>query len=307
MACRTDRDARVAASLFAFLQIGLRSLLWVVIALALLVLIPPQEGLAGVDLVRDRETSFVRGMTALLPPGVLGLMWTAMLAALMSTLDTHLNWGASYVANDLHGALLNRWRGRSPSPREQVWVARLANLALLGLALAITAWLDTIQEAWRATLVLGAGIGAVTVLRWLWWRVTAWAELAALLVSFVGTPLAVWAFDENAARMLALAAASTLVTVVVALAGPATDPAVLEQFARRVRPPGFWGPYDQGHARRDLARALLATAAAAVTLYAGLIATLRALFPLPDTSPLTVPLLSVLALAALPLWWRDLR
>ncbi|MDX1650595.1 MAG: sodium transporter, partial [Myxococcota bacterium] len=95
MGCRSDSGARRASVLFAFLQIVLRSWLWVPLGLALLVLYPPPPDLAGEAYTRDREATFVVGMRELLPAGVLGVMLTGMLAALASTLDTHLNWGAS--------------------------------------------------------------------------------------------------------------------------------------------------------------------------------------------------------------------
>jgi Na+/proline symporter len=308
MACRSDADARRATVIFAFVQILLRSLLWVPLALALLVLFPPDAALEGQALVRDREASFVAGMRALLPPGVLGLMLTAMLAALMSTIDTHLNWGSSYVANDLYArAFCRGWRGREPSPRGLVWVARGSNALLLVLALGIMTQLGSIQEAWKATLVLGAGLGVATVLRWLWWRITAWGELAALVVSFAGAPLVMAGLHSEAAQMLGMASAATLGAVVVSLLGPATDPESLRGFAERARPPGFWGPYGSGHGPRALARALVATAAAAVTLYAVLVGSLRLLVPAPDTDPRLPWLLLAAGVAVAPLWLRALR
>ncbi len=136
MACRSDRDARIAAVVFTGLQVVLRSLLWLPIGVGLIVLYPFAPG-APVE-AAAREATFVRGMAELLPPGVLGLMLTAMLAALASTVDTHLNWGASYWTHDLYGRLLcRRWLGREPSQRELVRVARLANPVVLVIALAI--------------------------------------------------------------------------------------------------------------------------------------------------------------------------
>ncbi len=303
MACRSDRDARRATVVFAFLQIGLRSLLWVPLGLALLVIFPPDPELAGQALVRDREASFVLGMKTVLPAGALGLMLTGMLAALTSTLDTHLNWGASYVANDLYARGLCRgWLRREPSPRGQVWVARLSNTALLMLAMGVMTQLGSIQQAWKATLVLGAGIGVVTVLRWLWWRITAWGELAALAVSFTGAPLAMLATDAEALQMLGVAAASTLAAVGVSLAAPPTDPETLRSFAELTRPPGFWGPYGSEPARRALLRGLGATAAAGFSLFALLIGSLRLLVPAPGGSVWSPWLLLAAGLGAM-VWW----
>ena len=307
MACRSDRDARVAALVFAFVQVGLRTLLWVPLGLALLVLFPPDPQLAGEAFTRDREASFVLGMAALLPAGALGLMLTGMLAALMSTIDTHLNWGASYLANDLYARIWSRGlRGREPSPRAQVWVARLSGAALLALSLAVMTQLGSIQAAWKITLVLGAGLGVATVLRWWWWRITAWGELAALLVSFACAPIVLATVESEAARMLVGAAAGSLAAVVVSLAGPATDPAQLRRFIARAQPMGFWGVDAPSDARRRLGRALLASVAAAVSLFAGSIGALRLVVPAAEPQPLRALVLLAVALAALPLWWRAL-
>jgi len=304
MACRSDRDARQASVIFAFVQVGLRSLLWVPLALALLVTFPPAAGLTGAALVLDREASFVLGMRELLPTGALGLMLTALLAALTSTLDTHLNWGASYVANDLYARLwCQSVRGRTASPRELVWVARASTVSLLAIALWGMTGLVSIQSVWKLTLVLGAGLGGVTLLRWLWWRITAWGELAALAVSFVGTPIAVRWGSGEAVQMLGMGATSVLAAVAVSLLGPCTDPAQLQTFANRVQPPGWWGSLAPGGPAR-LARSLAAAGAAAVTLYASLVAALGLLVPPPGESPgLTELALFALAAAAIPFWW----
>lgn len=305
MACRNDTEARRAAVWFAFLQIVVRSWLWVPLALALLVLFPPQGG--GAEFVLEREATFVRGME-LLPTGILGVMVTGMLAALASTLDTHLNWGSSYLANDLYERIwCETLRGRAASPRTQVWVARAGTVLLVGIAALWIPMLGSIQAAWKATLVLGAGIGVVTVLRWLWWRITAWGELAALAASFAFAPLGLAMLESEVTQMLCGAAIGAAVGVGVSLFGPATDPETLRRFAERVRPPGFWGPY-AAEAPRALGRALSATAAASVSLFALLLAGLRLLAPGPEgASMAATALLFALAAAALPLWLPALR
>jgi hypothetical protein len=264
----------------------------------------------------EREASFVRGMAAL-PAGLQGLMLTAMLAALASTIDTHLNWGASYWTHDLYERLLCRgWLGRVPSPRSLVWVARGASGLILLLALAILPQLSSIQTAWQTSLLLGAGMGVMLVLRWIWWRVTAWAELATLAASAVLAPLllALIPAEQEAVRLLLMAAGATLVGVMVARFGPAEPREGLEAFYRRVRPPGFWGPVARsaGEAPNDgparLWRGLAATALAAWTCFA-LLTALGSLLvgsPPPIWLPwrwLWIGALLVTALAAVPGWW----
>jgi hypothetical protein len=104
--------------------------------------------------------------------------------SLASTLDSHLNWGASYWSNDIYRRLICRaWLGREPSGRALVWVARLSNLFILGLSLVVLTRLTSIQSAWKMSLLLGAGMGGPLLLRWLWWRANAAAELLAIVVS----------------------------------------------------------------------------------------------------------------------------
>jgi Na+/proline symporter len=276
MACRSDRDARDAAVIFTFAQVLLRSLLWLPIGLGLLVLFPPDAALEAGALRAEREASFVRGMTELLPAGVLGLMLTAMLAALASTIDSHLNWGASYFANDLYGRFVCRgWRGREPSQRALVRVARLSNLLIAAVALAVMTQLSSIQTAWQLSLLLGAGMGVLLVLRWLWWRVNAWGELASIAASAVLAPILLAALpdEREALRLLWMAGGSTLAGVGASLATAPESRERLRAFYRRAQPPGFWGPIaaDVGatptNDTRRLARGLAATAAAALCVF----------------------------------------
>ncbi len=253
MACRSDADARTAAIVFTFTQILLRSLLWIPLALGLLVVFPPDVASLGAGgtssnpalLQAEREATYVRGMAELLPAGLRGLMVTGMLAALASTVDTHLNWGASYWTNDIYKRFVCQlWLGREPSARSLVRVARGANVLLVVMALGVMTSLTSINEAWQISLLLGAGMGVVLILRWIWWRMNAWGEIAAIAASVVAAPvlMAVVPDDQHAVRLLAVAVVATgTALVAVAVAGP-EDRERLVAFYRKVRPVGFWGP-----------------------------------------------------------------
>jgi len=243
MACRSDRDARHAAVIFTFAQILLRSLVWIPIGLSLLILIPLDAAVPGAALAAAREATFVQGIGELQPVGALGLMLAGMLAALASTLDTHLNWGASYWANDLYRRIYcQKLRNTEPSGRALVWVARASNLVILAIAIAILSRLESIQEAWRTSLLLGAGMGIPLILRWVWWRVTAAAELSAIVASSLLAPVLLHAFDADGVRILLITLLATSVVIAVSLFGPAEPAATLQHFYRRVQPPGYWGP-----------------------------------------------------------------
>ena len=304
MACRSPEDAVRAPVIFAFAQVGLRSLLWLPILIALLVVIPlePNQGAA------ERELAFVEGMRTLLPPGVRGLMLVGMLAALASTLDTHLNWGASYLTNDLYGRILSRGLlGREPGGRELVWVARLSSPLIMAASFGVMLGLESIQAAWHVTLLLGGGLGIPLLLRWLWWRLNAWGELAAIVASGIAAPLLLSNVESEPARLLTIAVIGAAAAVGASLATAPDSPERIAAFYDRVRPPGFWR---QPEALRRLRRGLLATAAASGTLYAGLIALGSLLIGAP--APFGLPPLmwiaanGFLAIALVPLWWREL-
>jgi Na+/proline symporter len=244
MACRTDHDARLAAVVFTVVQVLLRSLIWLPLALGLLVIFPPLPG--SIDMAA-REFTFIQGMDELLPAGLKGLMLVGMLAALASTVDTHLNWGASYWTNDVYRRFIcQSWLKREPSNRALVWVARGSNVLILVIALCILPWLSSIHMAWQISLLLGAGMGVLLVLRWIWWRITAWGELACIMTSIVMAPLLLWGLpDQEALRLLIMGFGSGLIGIGVSLFVGPEDQDRLETFYRRAQPPGFWGPIER--------------------------------------------------------------
>ncbi len=304
MACRSPSDARAAPVIFAFAQILGRTLLWLPILVALLVIYP----LGDAPSAATRELTFVQGIEDLLPPGVRGLMLAGMLAALASTLDTHLNWGASYVANDLYGrAWCRGLRRREPSPRELVLVARLAGPLVMAISLVVMAGLGSIQAAWHVTLLLGAGLGVPLWLRWLWRRANAWGELAAVAASGLAAPLLLATLPNEALRLLVMAGVGTAASVLASLATPPEPDARLDAFYDDVRPPGFWGTHA---ARKRLTDGLIATGAASVTLFALLIASASWLVGSPPPFGLSPAVwcgtLLLAGLAAVPIWFRRL-
>ena len=318
MACKSDRDARLAGVVFAWAQVVARSLIWLVIAVGLLVVYPFSTGDASAEgFVAGREILFVTGIAEYLPPGARGLMLVGLLAALASTIDTHLNWGASYWSNDLYGRFwAEHIQGREATSRELVTVARISNVLLLVLALAIMANLGSIQEGWTTSLLLGAGMGSVLVLRWLWERINLWSEMAAIAVSLVLAPILLFGFDlsdapdEDALRLAIMAAVSTLAAVGVTFVTPPTDEATRVAFYNRVRPFGWWRQTaaaagdDPGRSPRQLGNRLALTATTAASLFLVLVGAGRLLIPAPDASTLMSLLYLGAGLALIPVWIR---
>ena len=316
MACRSDQDARQAALVFTVSQVFVRSLLWLPLGLGLLILFPLDPNLDASLMVAERETTFVRGMAELLPAGIKGLMLTCMLAALASTVDTHLNWGASYWTNDIYKRFFCRHiLKREPRPSSLIWVARCSNLLILAIAFLIMGQLSSIQMAWQASLLLGAGMGIMLVLRWLWWRINAWGEITCILMSSVFAPVLLWAFPEaEALRLLLMAIISTSAGIGASfLLGP-ENKELLKEFYRRARPPGFWGPIarDLGQDKQSkwlLTRASTAIILASITTFFLLTAvgTWVCSSPAPSWFPWRgtyLFLLTTIGLGLIPLWWR---
>ena len=314
MACATTADARRAGVIFAWLQVVLRSLFWMAIAVGLLVLYPFEPGaVQDASFAAAREMTFVRGIDELLPAGARGLMLTGLLAALASTIDTHLNWGASYWSNDIYRRLVSEgWLKREPGRRELVVVARLSNVLILGIALAVMANLGSIQTAWFLSLLFGAGLGAVLVLRWLWERINLWSEVAAMAVSLGVAPVLLITTEEEWVRLGVMALASTVAAIATAWLTPQTDVATRVAFYRRVRPIGLWRrtAREAGETDADPVHAFAVrigwTLAAAGSLFLALAGAGRLIVPAPGSATwLSFPML-IGAVALAPLWLRPL-
>ena len=319
MACATDKDARIAALVFTWMQVLVRSLIWLVIGVGSLVIYPfTPETASGDQFVAARELLFVMGIDDLLPIGIRGLMLTGLLAALASTIDTHLNWGASYWSNDVYNRLIcNHWLKREPKNRELVLVARLSSVIILIIALIIMANLGSIQTTWFISLLFGAGIGSVLVMRWLWERINLHSELAAMAISLVLAPIllvatnAGWIRDEEWIRLSLMALFSTVAAVTVTYFTPRTDVKVLKAFYKRVNPVGFWrktAALVDGDPRKPLndfigeAKTTLLTA---LSLFLMLIGAGKLLIR-PPTESIFLPWLCIaLSLFLIRFWWKN--
>jgi hypothetical protein len=165
----------------------------------------------------------------------------------MSTISTHLNWGASYLVNDVYLRFLRPNADR----RSQVIASRVATGVLMVLSLVVMSFLTSVEQGWKLLIGLGAGTGLVFILRWYWWRVNAWSEISAMIASFV-TSLILARFGYNlddlsrptyAITMLITVLVTTVVWLAVTFATGPESTATLDRFYRRVRPGGpGWRP-----------------------------------------------------------------
>lgn len=252
-AARDERHARAATLWYVIAVNAVRYWPWIMAALASLVLVPTLT--AG----QSSEAAYPLLMRELLGPGLLGLMLVSFFAAFMSTVDTHLNWSASYLINDVYLRFLRP----GASARETVLVAKLCVAAMMVLAAVVAFFLTNIGTAWLFVWAMGAGIGPVLILRWFWWRINAWSEIVALASSVVitlgfevasavqagaayrlfATPLMI---GDLALAMhhkaLILVPVSVLAWLIATFATRPVPTDHLAAFFRRVRPGGAWGP-----------------------------------------------------------------
>ncbi|MFL5459330.1 MAG: sodium:solute symporter family protein [Gemmatimonadales bacterium] len=233
LSAKDERHGLLATLWFTIAHFALRPWPWILVGFVGLIRYP---GLA------NPEEGYVRVMVDVLPSPFKGLLLAAFAAAYMSTISTHLNWGASYLVNDVY----LRFIKPQASPRAQVIASRVATTVLMVCSLIVMSFLSSVEQGWKILIGLGAGTGLVFILRWYWWRVNAWSEISAMIASFVTSLLLArsgYNLDDLSQRTYAITMLITVgVTTVVWLAATfATQPesdATLERFYRRVRPGG---------------------------------------------------------------------
>jgi Na+/proline symporter/dTDP-glucose pyrophosphorylase len=243
LAAKSERDALTGTLFFNVAHYALRPWPWVIVALSSMVVFPKLSDIAAtfpyVDQRLIGHDMAYSAMLKFLPPGFLGLMIAGMLAAYVSTLSTHLNWGTSYIVHDFY----RRFVRPSAEERHYVFVGRIITALLMLAAAGVTFALTTAQQSFNLLMSIGAGTGLIYLLRWFWWRINAWSEIAAMASSFVvsiGFFIAQRlgaAIDANTVLLVTIAVTTASWVAATYLTEP-TNAATLERFYARVRPPG---------------------------------------------------------------------
>ncbi len=243
LASKSERDALGGTLLFNVAHYALRPWPWIIVALASLLVFPHLSDIAHafpyVDPKLIGHDMAYPAMLKFLPAGLLGLMVAGMLAAYVSTLSTHLNWGTSYLVHDFY----RRFLVKDHAEKHYVLVGRIVTALLMVAAALLTTVLTTAKEAFDLMLSVGAGTGLIYLLRWFWWRVNAWSEIAAMLSSFL-VALAFFVagkaghtVDTSVALVSTVGATTVVWLAVTYLTAPVSRERLLA-FYRLVRPAG---------------------------------------------------------------------
>lgn len=183
LASKNANHAIGATFFFNVMHYALRPWPWILVALASLVVFPDLDSLQAAfpSITPDKlgHDLAYPAMLSLLPSGLLGLVVASLAAAYMSTISTQVNWGASYLINDFYAVVFEQ----EVDEKKRVFWGRIATVVLLCLSGLLALTLQNALQLFELLLVFGAGTGLIFILRWFWWRINAWSEISAMLVS----------------------------------------------------------------------------------------------------------------------------
>ena len=243
LASKSEKDALGGTLFFNVAHYVLRPWPWILTGLASLIVYPTlgdiQKAFPNLDPKLLGHDIAFPAMLRFLPVGWMGLMLGGLVAANSSTILTHLNWGASYLVHDFYQRFVNKGQPEA----HYVRAGRVCTVILFFASSAMVYALDTAAENFNIMLQVGAGTGLLYLVRWFWWRVTAWCEVAAMISSF-GISIVFLVMTKNGmavgtvSQLLITIALTTVCWLLVAYLGPQNDPAVLVSFYKKVRPFG---------------------------------------------------------------------
>lgn len=285
LAAKDEREAMKATLWFNIAHYGLRPWPWIIVALCSMVIYPElsdiQTRFPGLDPSLVGNDLAYPAMLVFLPAGLLGLVVASLAAAYMSTISTQLNWGSSYVVSDFYRRFVNQ----GASDRQLVAMGRLSTVGLMVLGAFVALQLDTAGQGFQILLQIGAGTGLIFLLRWFWYRVNVWSELAGMTISFMVALYFAWGharlgFEPMPASMQLVigVAVTTVVWVGVTLVTPPASRETLQAFYDRIQPMGKgWGRVvrvgDGSRDRGTITASFLAWFLGCVLVYAALFGT----------------------------------
>ncbi|HEX5112606.1 MAG TPA: sodium:solute symporter family protein [Saprospiraceae bacterium] len=247
LAAKNEKHAMGATLFFNIAHYALRPWPWIIIALCSMVIFPTINDIAvqlpNVDPSIIKDDLAFPAMLTFLPTGLIGLLVAALIAAFMSTIATHLNWGSSYIINDFYKRFVNP----EASEKKMITLARWSTLLLMILASLVALQLSSALDAFNILLQIGAGTGLIFILRWFWYRVNVWSEITGMIISFCVAIYFEWFYEgsmESSEKLVIGVLITTIGWITVTLFTKPEEDAVLTRFYQKVRPHDFgWKPW----------------------------------------------------------------
>ena len=279
LAAKDEKHAVGATLFFNFAHYALRPWPWIIVALASLVLFPNLEAIR--EAYPTIEEQYLGNdiaypvMLTLLSPGWLGLVVASLIAAYMSTISTHLNWGSSYVVNDFY----QRFVKPEASEKELVTVGRISTVVLMVIAgiLSLTV-LENATQAFNILLLSGAGTGAIYLLRWFWWRINAWTEIAGMVIATLNALVLVLLVEDQSVanqyidgftmKLLIATVVTSIVWIIVALLTQPEEETTLQRFVSVIKPGFGWKSFE--YERSGMGFSILSVFVGAIGIYGAL-------------------------------------
>ncbi len=289
LAAKDEKSAMGATLFFNFAHYALRPWPWIIVALCSMLVFPELSDIKGAfpnisDSKLDHDVAYSAMIMQTVPHGWLGLILTSLIAAYMSTISTHLNWGSSYVVNDL----LPHIKPDATS-KEKVWTGRISTVVLMIITTGVALGLKSAKQGFDLVILVGAGTGLLFIVRWFWWRINAWCEIVAMVVSFVLAMLLnieqIGGGLSGSQKILIGVGTTTLAWVITAFVTKPTDTATLRSFCDLINPsgPGWKKVFSEAEAegapirpklgKHNLPMGILLTLVGSVAVYCALFAT----------------------------------
>ena len=246
LSAKDEKNAVGATLFFNIAHYAIRPWPWIIIALASLIMFPDLKSLEvafpNIDKDVINDDLAYPAMLSYLPSGLLGLVIASLIGAFMSTISTHLNWGASYIAHDFY----KRFWNDKATDSDLVFIGRVSTVILMALAALLALQLENALQAFNILLQIGAGTGLIFILRWFWWRINAWSEVSAMIVSFAIALFFEFGYEGDLAdwqKLIYGIGITTLVWLIVTFMTRPTAHSKLAEFYKIIKPhAGGWKP-----------------------------------------------------------------
>ncbi|WP_061227088.1 sodium:solute symporter family protein [Leptospira interrogans] len=269
---KNPKEAEKGSLWFNIANFMVRTWPWILTALVTLVVFPLHDPTKyfseGWIVGGDREMGYPILMKLILPNGILGIVFASLMAAFMSTADTHINWGASYLVNDFY----LRFVHPKADDKTLVKASRIAVVTMSIIAILVATQIQSIANAWKFLLAFASGMGLPQILRWIWWRTNAWTELSGMITALILSMILYPSYPNVRSEYLLfwVAIGSVAVSILVTFLTPPVPQNTLDDFIKRVDPIGFWKGEDNKKRLEDFYKKIFLWLLGTIALFFGM-------------------------------------